>query len=82
VRERVKGGGARALPRARAALGTCVRERRAAAQHGAFGAEPVRGAPLCEGSRAILAPARGGGLMGERVSLAFVSERSLRDLGA
>lgn len=43
MRERVKGGGARAPPWARAALGTCVRERRAAAQHGAFGAEPVPG---------------------------------------
>lgn len=43
MRERVKGGGARAPPWARAALVTCVRERRAAAQHGAFGAEPVPG---------------------------------------
>ena len=54
MRERVAGGGARA------ALGTCVRERRPAAQHGAFGPQQVPG----ERRSTLRGRVRGGGILG------------------
>lgn len=55
MRERVAGGGARA------ALGTCVRERRPAAQHGAFDAQQVPG----ERRSTLRGRVRGGGILGK-----------------
>ena len=54
MRERVAGGGARA------ALGTCVRERRPAAQHGTFDAQQVPG----ERRSTLRGRVRGGGILG------------------